>query len=128
MTVTKEYTTGNRKLLSVTAPNVPTVFENYYGFEGYDEILTNGGNNELGKQATVKFYGTSEPTSAGMNVIWTVESGNGVYDKTPYATNTFRWTIPAKEFANYDAADCAGYDAATGTITGTVEILSLIHI
>ncbi len=122
LTVTKEFTTGNRKLVSVTAPDAPTTFENYYGFEGYSEVLTNGGNNELGKQATVKFNGTSEPTSANMNVIWTVESGNAVYNKTPGATNTFRWTIPADEFADYDATGCAEYDAATGTITGTVEI------
>lgn len=122
LTVSKEFTTGNRKLVSVTAPTAPTTFTTYYGFEGYDEILTNGGNKELGKLATVTFNGTSKPTSANMNVIWTVESGNGVYNKTPYAKNTFRWTILAEEFANYDATDCAGYDAATGTITGTVEI------
>lgn len=122
LTVTKEFTIGNRKLVSVTAPDAPTTFEKYYGFEGYDEVLTNGGNNELGKQATVTFKGTSDPTSANVNVKWTVESGNGVYDKTPEAKNTFRWTIPADEFADYDATDCAEYDAATGTITGTVEI------
>lgn len=122
LTVTKEFTIGNRKFVSVTAPDAPTTFENYYGFEGYSEVLTDGGNNELGKQAKVTFKGTSEPTSANMNVIWTVEGGNKAYDKTPGATNTFRWTIPAAEFTNYDAADCPGYDAATGTITGTVEI------
>lgn len=122
LTVTKEFATGNRKLVSVTAPDAPTTFANYYGFEGYSEVLTDGGNNELGKQATVTFNGTSEPTSANMDVIWTVESGNAVYNKTPGATNTFRWTIPADEFADYDATGCAEYDAATGTITGTVEI------
>ena len=122
LTVTKEFAIGNRKLVSVTAPTAPTTFENYYGFEGYSEVLTNGGNNELGKQAKVTFKGTSEPTSANMNVIWTVEGGNKAYDKTPGATNTFRWTIPAAEFTNYDATDCPGYDAATGTITGTVNI------
>ena len=122
LTVTKEFTIGNRKLVSVTAPDAPTTFESYYGFEGYSEVLTNGGNNELGKQAKVTFKGTSEPTSANMNVIWTVEGGNKAYDKTPGATNTFRWTIPEDEFADYDATDCPGYDAATGTITGTVEI------
>ncbi|MGN0494452.1 MAG: hypothetical protein ACI4F7_12455, partial [Acutalibacteraceae bacterium] len=122
LTVTKEFTTGNRKLVSVTAPTAPTTFENYYGIEGYGDVLTDGGNNELGKQATVTFKGTSEPTSADVNVIWTVDGGNEAYDGTPGATNTFRWTIPAAELANYDAADCTGYDAATGTITGTVEI------
>ena len=122
LTVTKEFTIGNRKLVSVTAPDAPTTFESYYGFEGYSEVLTDGGNKELGTQATVTFNGTSEPTSANMNVIWTVEGGNKAYDKTPGATNTFRWTIPAAEFADYDATDCPGYDAATGTITGTVEI------
>lgn len=122
LTVTKEYTTGNRKLVSVTAPTAPTTFNTYYGFKGYNEILTNGGNNELGNQATVTFKGTSEPTTANMNVKWTVESSNGVYNNKPYAKNTFRWTIPAAELANYDATECAEYDAATGTITGTVEI------
>lgn len=122
LTVTKEFDTGNRKLVSVTAPTAPSTFENYYGFEGYDEILTNGGNKELGKLATVTFNGTSEPTTANMNVKWTVESSNGVYNNKPYAKNTFRWTIPAAELANYDATECAEYDAATGTITGTVEI------
>lgn len=122
LTVTKEFNTGNRKLVSVTAPYVPKTFEYYYGFEGYDEILTNGGNKELGKQAAVTFNGALKPTSANVNVKWTVESGNGVYDKTPEAKNTFRWTIPAAELANYDATECADYDAVTGTITGTVEI------
>ena len=127
VTVTREFTTAKRKIVSVAAPEVPTdnTFTTYYGYKGYTEVLSNGGNNELGKQATVTLEGTGPvpSTTEDMDVIWTVANAGGApYDKTPGAENTFRWTIPASEFPNYDASACQGYDAATGDITDTVTI------
>ena len=121
---TQEFTkTAKRKILSVTAPTVPSTFTNYYGHEGYNPILSNGGNGELGTQAEVRFETEVSPTTKAMDVTWTIESaGGGAYDKTPGASNTFRWTIPASEFVDYNASDCQGYDSNTGTITGTVTI------
>ena len=122
LTVTKDYTTAKRKIVSlVSAPTAPSTFTTYYGYSGYSNILTNGGNSELGKQAKVQFEGTAAPTTADMNVVWTVaNANNAAYDKTPGATNTFRWTIPASELTNYNAENCPGY--SSGTITGTVTI------
>ena len=122
LTVTKDYTTAKRKIVSlVSAPTAPATFTTYYGYSGYSNILTNGGNSELGKQAKVQFEGTAAPTTADMNVVWTVaNANNAAYDKTPGATNTFRWTIPASELTNYNAENCPGY--SSGTITGTVTI------
>ena len=122
LTVTKDYTTAKRKIVSlVSAPTAPSTFTTYYDYSGYGNILTNGGNGELGKQAKVQFEGTAAPTTADMNVVWTVaNANNAAYDKTPGATNTFRWTIPASELTNYNAENCPGY--SSGTITGTVTI------
>ena len=122
LTVTKNYTTAKRKIVSlVSAPTAPATFTTYYGYNGYNNILTNGGNGELGKQAKVQFEGTAAPTTADLNVVWTVaNANNAAYDKTPGATNTFRWTVPASELTNYNAENCPGY--SSGTITGTVTI------
>ena len=122
LTVTKDYTTAKRKIVSlVSAPTAPATFTTYYGYNGYNNILTNGGNGELGKKAKVQFEGTAAPTTADLNVVWTVaNANNAAYDKTPGATNTFRWTIPQSELTNYNAENCPGY--SSGTITGTVTI------
>lgn len=124
LTVTKEFTTDKRKIESVAAPTVPAnnTFTTYYGYDGYDETPISGTNTELGKTATVTFEGTTSPTTEDMAVTWTIESDGGVYDKTPEAENTFRWTIPESALTNYNAADCQGYDISTGNITGTITV------
>ena len=124
LTVTKEFTTDKRKIESVAAPTVPenNTFTAYYGYDGYDTTPISGTNTELGKTATVTFEGTTSPTTEDMAVTWTIESDGGVYDKTPEAENTFRWTIPESALTNYNAADCHGYDISTGNITGTITV------
>lgn len=124
LTVTKEFTTDKRKIESVATPTVPenNTFTAYYGYDGYDTTPISGTNTELGKTATVTFEGTTSPTTEDMAVTWTIESDGGVYDKTPEAENTFRWTIPESALTNYNAADCQGYDTSTGNITGTITV------
>ena len=124
LTVTKEFTTDKRKIESVAAPTVPenNTFTAYYGYDGYDTTPISGTNTELGKTATVTLEGTTSPTTEDMAVTWTIESDGGVYDKTPEAENTFRWTIPESALTNYNAADCQGYDISTGNITGTITV------
>ena len=124
LTVTKEFTTDKRKIESVAAPTVPenNTFTAYYGYDGYDTTPISGTNTELGKTATVTFEGTTSPTTEDMAVTWNIESDGGVYDKTPEAENTFRWTIPESALTNYNAADCQGYDISTGNITGTITV------
>lgn len=121
---TQEFTkTAKRKILSVTAPTVPSTFTNYYGHEGYEPILTSGGNGELGTQAEVTFETDVPPTTKAMDVTWTIESaGGGVYDNTPGASNTFRWTITDASAADYNITTCPGYDSSKAAITGTVTI------
>ena len=124
LTVTKEFTTDKRKIESVAAPTVPenNTFTAYYGYDGYDTTPISGTNTELGKTATVTFEGTTLPTTADMAVTWTIESNGGVYDKTPGAENTFRWTIPESALTNYNAVYCQGYDTITDNITGTIKL------
>ena len=125
LTVTKEYTTAKRAIGSVTAPTVPdkNTFTTYYGYEGYDDIFSDGRNKELGEAATVTFEGIVTPTTEDVAVTWSIANdGNADYDRTPGATNTFRWTISASALTNYDAFVCQGYDPATGSITGTVTV------
>ena len=124
LTVTKEFTTDKRKIENVAAPTVPAnnTFTTYYGYDGYDETPISGTNTELGKTATVTFEGTTLPTTADMAVTWTIESNGGVYDNTPGAENTFRWTIPESALTNYNAVYCQGYDTSTGNITGTIKL------
>ena len=126
VTVTREFTTAKRKIVSV-APAVPTdnTFTTYYGFEGNADTPISGISTELGNQAMVTLEGTAlvDSTNEAMNVTWTIANdGEAAYDRTPGAKNTFRWVIPASEFPNYDASACQGYDAATGDITDTVTI------
>ena len=125
LTITKEFTTNSQCITGVTAPTVPTdnTFETYYGYESNasDPI----GSKELGTQATVTIKNKKDNTTKNetMDVTWTIANDGGAgYDKTPGATNTFKWTIPASELKDYDATECSGYDDVTGTITGTVSI------
>lgn len=55
LTVTREFTTAKRKIVSVAAPEVPTdnTFTTYYGFEGYADTPVSVSSNELGNQAMV---------------------------------------------------------------------------
>lgn len=125
LTVTYDFPeTAKRKITGVTAPKVPAnnTFTTYYGYDGYTATPISESNTELGKTATVTFEGTTSQTTAAMAVKWTIESAGGGYDRTPGATNTFRWTILESELSNYNAADCQGYDTNTGNITGTVTI------
>ena len=124
LTVTKEFTTDKRKIDSVVAPTVPAynTFTIYYGYDGYAATPISETNTELGKTATVTFEGTMSPATADMDVTWTIESDEGVYNKTPGAENIFRWTIPASALTDYNAADCLGYDTNTGNITGTITV------
>ena len=126
LTITKEFTTEKKKSITgVNSPSVPTgnTFTNYYGYDGYEALPVNG--RELGTQATVAVLDKQDNTTQNktMNVTWTIANDGGTgYDKTPGATNTFRWTIPASALADYDVTRCPGYDSSTGTITGTVSI------
>ena len=124
LTVTKKFTTDKRKTDSVATPTVPSnnTFTTYYGYDGYTATPISGTNTELGKTATVTFEGTMSPTTADMAVTWTIVSNGGIYDNTPGAENTFRWTIPASALTNYNAVYCQGYDTSTGNITGTIKL------
>ena len=124
LTVTKEFTTDKRKIDSIAAPTVPAnnTFATYYGYDGYTATPISGTNTELGMKATVTFEGTTSPTTEDMAVTWTIESAGGVYDNTPGAENTFRWTIPESALTNYNAVYCQGYDISTGNITGTIKV------
>ena len=124
LTVTKKFTTDKRKIDSVAAPTVPAnnTFTTYYGYDGYAATPISGTNTELGKTATVTFEGTMSPTTADMAVTWTIVSNGGVYDNTPGAENTFRWTIPKSALTNYNAVYCQGYGTSTGNITGTIKL------
>ena len=125
LTITREFTTEKRYSITSIEPPLPAdyTFTAYYGYAGYEALPTDGG--ELDKQATVAVLDKSDNTTETetMNVTWTIANDNGAaYDKTPGATNKFKWTIPANKLAAYDATACLGYDAASGTITGTVSI------
>lgn len=124
LTVTKKFTTDKRKIDSVAAPTVPAnnTFTTYYGYDGYAATPISGTNTELGKTATVTFEGTTSPTTTDKTVTWTIVSNGGVYDNTPGAENTFRWTIPRFALINYNAVYCQGYDTSTGNITGTIKL------
>ena len=124
LTVTKKFTTDKRKIDSVAAPTVPAnnTFTTYYGYDGYAATPISGTNTELGKTATVTFKGTTSPTTTDKTVTWTIVSNGGVYDNTPGAENTFRWTIPRFALINYNAVYCQGYDTSTGNITGTIKL------
>lgn len=126
LTITREFTTEKRKSITgITPPSVPAgnTFTTYYGYNGYAALPVNG--SELGTQATAAVLDKKDNTTKNesMNVTWAIANDGGTgYDKTPGATNTFQWTIPANALADYDVTSCSGYDSSTGTITGTVSI------
>ncbi|MDY3239681.1 MAG: DUF6273 domain-containing protein [Anaerovoracaceae bacterium] len=125
LTITREFKTKKNAGVTGITPSVPegNLFTKYYGYDGYVALPTDG--SELGKQAAVTILDRNENTTKNetVNVTWTVANdGDAGYDKTPEATNTFRWTIPASALADYDITGCPGYDAASGTISGTVSI------
>ena len=125
LTITREFKTKKNAGVTGITPSVPAgnLFTKYYGYDGYEALPTDG--SELGKQAAVTILDRNENTTKNetVNVTWTVANdGDEGYDKTPGAANTFRWTIPASALADYDITGCPGYDAASGTISGTVSI------
>jgi len=92
-----EYKTSARKITKVDAPTVPAQFANYYTAEN---VLSSA---ELGATAKVTLEGTTQPNPKDMKVKWTLANGNGLaYNADPSATNTFKWTVVASEYAAYD--------------------------
>ncbi len=90
-----EYKAIARKITEVVAPTVPTQFTSYYTA---DNVLT---SKELGTTSKVILQGSTN--SRDMTVQWTLANKNGaVYDDTPSATNTFKWTVTASEYVLYD--------------------------
>ena len=112
--VTQDYTTDKRKIAGVDAPAIPggAVFSNYYTAA---DVLTDGGNGELGTQADVTLEGTAEvaQTQLPMDVEWTLDGGSD-YDAAPGAVNTFRWTVKSYAYQDYDTDNHA--------MTGTCEL------
>ncbi len=105
-----EYTTATRKIESVVAPQIPEQFANYYIA---DDVLS---SKELGATAKITLQGTLQPNPIDMKVKWQVvdEAGNiAIYDETPSAYNTFKWTITPSEYAQYDVNDIV----MEGTVT-----------
>lgn len=114
--VTQNLTTKKRKVTGINAPSIPTdnTFSAYYSDTG---LLVDGGNSELGNQAEVTLEGTSnvQPLVAGMDVVWSLDNVGGAdYNATPGAENTFRWTVPASEYGEYDST--SNNIAMTGTV------------
>ena len=114
--VTQNYTTDKRKITGITAPDLQNggVFSNYYTAA---DVLTNGGNSELGTYAIATLEET--PIILGeiwpMNVEWSLENAGGAdYNATPGAVNTFRWTVKPDAYREYDTNNCV--------MTGTCEI------
>lgn len=91
------YTTATRKTTGAEAPEVPTQFANYYTAK---DVLS---STELGKAVKVTLEGTTQPNQEEMEVEWSIANeGGATYDATPTATNTFKWTVKASEYANYN--------------------------
>ena len=82
-------------------PSVPlnNTFTDYYSAEN---VLT---SIELGVQAIVSF---EDGSSKNMTVEWLIANENSsTYDATPGASNTFKWTVKADEYADYEVIDGA---------------------
>ena len=110
-----EYTTATRKTEGAAAPEVPTQFANYYTA---DNVLS---STELGIIAKVTLEGKSQPNPEEMEVEWSLANeGGAAYDATPTATNTFKWTVKASEYADYDLNGV--------TMEGTVTIQNKRYI
>lgn len=131
--VTQNYTTDKRKITGITAPDLQNggVFSNYYTAA---DVLTNGGNSELGTQATAILEGAEflPGEMRFMDVEWSLENAGGAdYDATPGAVNTFRWTVKPDAYQEYDRNNCVmtgiceitNRAATPVSITGTDESL-----
>lgn len=96
ITISISFTTNKQNIESVTAPSGPADnrFSDYYTAE---TILSDGTNKELGSQAQIIVEGNDEPVNVPVN--WTIE---GTYDAAAGAQNTFRWTVPASAYEDYD--------------------------
>jgi len=109
-----KYTTKTRKIKSVTAPEVPTQFVNDYTA---DNVLS---STELGTTAKVTLEGTTQPNPKEMEVEWSLANENDApYNATPAATNTFKWTVNASEYADYDLNGV--------TMEGIVTLQNIAH-
>lgn len=123
LTVTCEFTTPKRCAITgiAVAPSAPdnNTFSTYYGFDGYKALPTDG--DELGSTVSVAVLDRQDNSTQNVNmpVTWSFVGG---YERSPGASNKLAWTIPASALADYDATSCPGYDAATGGISGTVEL------
>ena len=114
--ITKNFKTDKRKITDIVAPTIPNdrVFSSYYTAA---DVLTNGGNGELGTQADVTLEETIAVPAVKqpMDVKWTLENAGGAdYYATPGAKNTFRWTVKQDAYLDYDTDNHA--------MTGTCEI------
>ena len=111
VTVTYDFTTEKRKLVSIAAPAVPenNRFTSEYTAEN---VLA---STELGTTVQVTLEGTTEPVTVDMAVEWSLANDNNAeYDTTSSATNTFKWTVKGDAYDEYDTNDV--------TLEGTVDI------
>ena len=108
VTVTYDFTTATRKIISVQAPAAPEEFSSAYTA---DTVLT---SQELGNTAKVTLEGSLEPVTVNMAVEWTLENAeNAEYAPGIFDKNTFRWTVKAGEYEGFDVNDVS----LTGTVT-----------
>ena len=114
------FTTATRKTDSVTAPEVPKQFANYYTAE----TVLGESNTEMSGVAKVTLEGTNTPNPVDMTVTWEVVDTDGKatnYEATPEATNTFRWTVQESEYKDkYDVS--ALTEKEPNPFTGMVTI------
>lgn len=113
------FTTATRKTDSVTAPEVPEQFANYYTAE----TVLGESNTEMSSVAKVTLEGNTTPNPVDMAVTWEVVDTDGkatAYDATQEATNTFRWTVQESEYAEYDVSGLKTEEQ--NPFTGTVTI------
>ena len=87
--------TPKRKILELIQPSRPDRFEKEYTAE------TVVSSNELGKTATLKFEGETEPLTEDVDVIWSLEGAT--YNDADSAVNSFYWKADETQIKNYDA-------------------------
>ena len=90
-----ETKTPKRKILELIRPSRPERFEKEYTAEN---VVS---SNELGKTATLKFEGETEPLTEDVDVIWSLEGAT--YNDADSAVNTFYWKADETQIKNYDA-------------------------